>query len=298
MIGVRRLARSATTAALIAFVVYQGVYRWQLGPLPGSLERTLPHGGRERTYLLRPGSAERKAALVFILHGKGGQGRMVERRAGFDASAERAGVVVAYPDAVDAIWNDGGWPDAPADDVGFLSALADVLVAEFRIDPAHVYAAGFSNGAGMVHRLACETDRFAAIAPISGYMASDVARRCGDGRPVSVLAIHGTDDRAVPYGPELARSVEHWVVRDGCTEPARSVRLPDTDPDDGTHVRLDEHTRCRGGARVALYTVEGGGHTWPGEGRDWLRRSGAVCHDIDASALLLEFFLGSAQPLE
>lgn len=298
MTAVRRLARFASTAALIAFVVYQGVYRWQLRPVPGSLERTLSHGGRERTYLVRPGVAERKAALVFLLHGRGGQGRMVERRAGFDAIAERAGVVVAYPDAVDAVWNDGGSPNAASDDVGFLSALADVLVAEFRIDPAHVYAAGFSNGAGMVHRLACETDRFAAIAPISGYIARDVARRCSSGKPVSVLTIHGTDDQAVPYGPELARSVEHWVARDGCTEPAHHVRLPDTDPDDGTRVRLDEHTRCRGGARVALYTVEGGGHTWPGEGGDWLRRSGAVCHDIDASALLLEFFLRSARPLE
>jgi polyhydroxybutyrate depolymerase len=297
-LAVRRLVRFASVAALITFVVYHGAYLWQLWPVPGSLERSFAHGGRERTYIVRPGSAEPKGALVFVLHGSGGQGRMIERRAHFDAIAERAGVVVAYPDGVDRVWNDGWSPHAGADDVGFLSALSDALVAEFRIDPSHVYAAGFSNGAGMVHRLACEADRFTAIAAIGGYMAPDVALRCRDGKPVSVLAIHGTDDRSVPYGPELARSVEHWVARDGCTEPVRHVRLPDTDTDDGTQVRLDEHTRCRGGARVALYTIEGGGHTWPGEEPDWRHRSGAVCRDIDPSPLLLEFFRRSAQPLE
>jgi polyhydroxybutyrate depolymerase len=295
----RRLARIASTAATVAavaFVIHQGVYHWQRRLVSGTITRTFEHRARARTYLLHPGSAASKKALVLILHGRGGSGRFIERRAHFDAGAERAGAVVAYPDAVDAIWNDGWWPNAAADDVAFLSALADALVAEFRIDPARVYAAGFSNGAGMVHRLACESDRFAAIAAIGGDMPSDLAQRCSNARPVSVLAIHGTDDRAVAYGAQLARTLQHWVASNACTGPTSRVLLPDADPGDGTRVRIDDHLSCRGGARVALYTIEGGGHTWPGEDADWLRRPGAVSRDIDASAVMLEFFLQHPRP--
>jgi polyhydroxybutyrate depolymerase len=74
------------------------------------------------------------------------------------------------------------------------------------------------------------------------------------------------------------------------------VRRPDTDPDDGTRVRIDEHGRCRDGARVVLYSIEGGGHSWPGEIPDFWRRSGNVSHDVDASALILAFFLKPPLP--
>src|SRR3954471_21447708 len=132
----RRLARLAATMTAIALVGYIGS-RWQARQLPGTVARTFSHTGRERRYLLHPGSATPKTALVLLLHGMGGFGGGIERRTRFDAVAERAGAVVAYPDAIAALWNDGWW-NAPDDDVGFLTALADSLVKEFAIDPARV----------------------------------------------------------------------------------------------------------------------------------------------------------------
>jgi polyhydroxybutyrate depolymerase len=287
----RRLVPMASTAAIVAF----GIYQWQTRPPSGTVARTFMHGGRARDYLLHPGPAEAKTALLVVLHGSGGRGRMIERRTGFDALAEPAGVVMVYPDGIDAVWNDGWRPDSTVDDVGFLGALVGALAGEFRIDPAHVYATGFSNGAGMAHRLACESDRFAAIAPVGGYVPSSLVERCSSGRPVSVLDVHGTDDPVVPYEP-LSRVLEQWIARDGCTAPAAAVRLPDRDPDDGTRVRVDEHSHCRDGARVVLYSIEGGGHSWPGENPEPGRRSGNVSQDIDASALILDFFLKPPQP--
>jgi polyhydroxybutyrate depolymerase len=140
--------------------------------------------------------------------------------------------VVAYPDAIAAQWNDGWW-NSTSDDVGFLGALADALVNEFGIDRRRVYVAGFSNGACMAHRLACETDRFAAIAAVSGDMFTSAALRC--------------------------------------SEPGETLQLPDVDPNDGTRVSVQAHARCRAGTEVALYTITGGGHTWPGEDFQWLR---------------------------
>jgi hypothetical protein len=67
----------------------------------------------------------------------------------------------------------------------------------------------------MAHRLACETDRFAAIAVVSGNLSTSVARSCSNGKPVSVLALQGTDDPLVPYGVELTHSVAHWLAHPG-----------------------------------------------------------------------------------
>jgi polyhydroxybutyrate depolymerase len=287
----RRLARLAVSAAVIALVGLLAA-RWQSRQPPGSVARRFEYAGHERAYLLHPGSATPKTALVLLLHGLGGYGGGIERRTRFDDAAERAGAVVAYPDAIAAHWNDGWW-DSSSDDVGFLSALAAALVNEFGIDPRRVYVAGFSNGAAMAHRLACESDRFAALAAVSGNLSEHIAGSCSNGDPISVLAVQGTDDPIVPYGVELTRSMAHWLAHDGCAEPAESVQLPDIDPSDGTRVSLQAHAHCRAGAEVALYTITGGGHTWPGEDFQWLRfrRPGNISRDFDLNQTLLDFFL-------
>jgi polyhydroxybutyrate depolymerase len=50
------------------------------------------------------------------------------------------------------------------------------------------------------------------------------------------------------------------------------------------------YTRCANDATVVLYTIEGGGHTWPGGGRvpEWF--AGRTSYSIDASSLMWAFF--------
>lgn len=81
---------------------------------PAGLERrTIPHGGRERTYRLyvpERGADDGSARpLVIALHGGGGDGKSFARvrRGGFHRLADRHGFLVAYPDAVEGHWNDG-----------------------------------------------------------------------------------------------------------------------------------------------------------------------------------------------
>ena len=55
------------------------------------------------------------------------------------------------------------------DDVGFISALIEELVADYQVDPSRVSVTGFSNGAMMTFRLACElSGKIAAAAPYAG----------------------------------------------------------------------------------------------------------------------------------
>jgi polyhydroxybutyrate depolymerase len=291
----RRLARLAVAIAAIVFVGFLGSL-WQAHQLPGSVARRLSHGGRERSYILHAGPAKSKTALVLLLHGLGESGGSIERRTRFDAVAERAGAVVAYPDAIAAVWNDGWWTSS-SDDLGFLTALADSLVKEFGIAPTRVYVAGFSNGAGMAHRLACETNRFAATAAVSGYISPSIAGQCRNDKPISVIELHGTDDPVVPYDVQLTRTVAHWLSYDSCAEPGETLQLPDVDPGDETRVSVEAHVHCRAGAQVSLYTIAGGGHTWPGEAFQWLRfrRPGNISRDIDANQVILDFFLAHPQ---
>src|SRR5260370_9884427 len=199
-------------AAMIVLTVLVATFgACRQGPPPGAKARILVLGDVMRTYVVYPGRPAKKSALFLVLHGLGGNGAAIERRTRrtFDALADREGLVVIYPNAVSNRWNDGwvehdGPPGEGVDDVGFLSELIDSVSKEYGIDAGHVYATGFSNGAGMVYRLACDREnKIAAIAPVSGGMAHRVAERCRAGRALPLLLMHGTNDPIGPYTATL-----------------------------------------------------------------------------------------------
>jgi polyhydroxybutyrate depolymerase len=103
-------------------------------------------------------------------------------------------------------WNTGtccGYAQrSHVDDVAFIRALLDSLERTYRIDRRRVYATGLSNGGMMSYLVACAlSDRFAAVAPVSGELSMD----CAPTIPVSVLIIHGTADENLPYNGGIGR---------------------------------------------------------------------------------------------
>jgi len=290
-----RLAIALFAGLAVGSVVY---VRRALPP-SGAKVRALSFGGAERSYVVYPGSVAKKTALVLVLHGSGGTGVAFERRTKrtFDTLADREGFVVVYPNALGNRWNDGAPPseggqDHGADDVAFLSAIADSVSKEYAIDAARVYATGFSTGAAMVYRLACEREQqFAAIAPVSGGMMRSVAERCRDGRPISVLVMHGTKDPIVAHDPNVRDSVVAWRTRDACPASPILEQLPDLDTGDSARARVERYSECQGGSEVTLYEIEGGGHTWPGGENTRLASDvGNTCRDFDAAIAIWDFF--------
>lgn len=79
------------------------------------------------------------------------------------------------------------------------------ISAEVRIDPDRVYATGISNGGMLAYRLACDTRIFAAIGPDSATQLG----RCRSLAPVSVIHIHGTADRDIPYHGGTGQGFAH-----------------------------------------------------------------------------------------
>lgn len=285
-------------------------------PWTGTRKGTLEVNGRTRTYQLHVPSAydgTRPVALVLVFHGGGGSGANTARWTGFDALSERAGFLVAYPDGVNHHWIDGRNARfqnvAGVDDVAFIAALLDALGAEFRIDPRRIYAAGMSNGAMFCHYLALRlSDRIAAIAPVAGGLPEPEAATPLPHGPISVIAFNGTADALVPFeGGAIVRdrgrvlgaraTARRWAELNGCAPHPVSQALPDLDPRDGTTVTRETWSGGRAGAEVVLYVIEGGGHTWPGIDKWRYRRTGAaVSHDIDATALIWEFFERHPRP--
>ena len=290
---------------LLASLFLPGILGTPLAAQTPGIEqrRTLEVGGGRRSYLLYlPSSWQRvrPLPLVLVFHGAGGRGAGMARHTGFSRLAEREGFAVVYPDGVDRRWNDGRGLGGARDDVGFVRLLVDSLEREVGIDPRRVYATGISNGAMFSHRLACDLPGvLAAIAPVAGAVPTGLAERCGAAGPVALVAFQGTADPFVPYagggvalrrGAVLSaeRSAGFWAHINGCGP------VPDAEPaidsvTDGTRLRRSSYPGCRENRSVVLYTVEGGGHTWPG-GPATRGRIGRASREIDATDAIWAFF--------
>jgi polyhydroxybutyrate depolymerase len=276
---------------------------------PAGQRRTLRVDGVERSYYLYlPGSYHGTGSrtLVLVFHGAGGRAQGFARHTGFSAVAEREGFVVVYPQGLQRRWNDGRGNGTPHDDVGFVRALLDTLQRELDIDPRRIYATGISNGAMFSYRLACDLPGvLAAIAPVAGALPAQLAPGCGQTAPLSVLVFQGTADPLVPYagggvagrrGSVLGaeRSIAFWAGVDGCAGQPTATLEPDR-VHDGTRVRRLDFADCREGRSVVLYTIEGGGHTWPG-GPAAGRIVGRVTRELEATQLIWAFFAAHERP--
>ena len=280
--------------------------------LAAPVSETLKSGGDLRNYwLVRPEGLEKTkpAPLLMVLHGSAGSGEdmMTVTQRGFERLADKEKFVVVYPDALERRWNDQG---GTVDDVGFLLAIVDKLVADGLVDKNRIYVAGISNGGMMAQRLACEqADRIAGIATVAGGLPEPLQATCKPARALPVLVIHGTEDPIGPwsggavagfedFGKVLSarETAKFWAANNRCGDGGVIAAEPDRDPKDGTRVKMEVFASCPAGAAVKLAAVEGGGHTWPG-GYQYLpeRFIGRTSQDVDANMLIWDFFKGGVR---
>jgi polyhydroxybutyrate depolymerase len=257
--------------------------------------QSLDVAGTTRAYRLAvPVSyrASRPTPLILLFHGSGSNAAQQSAYSEVPKEAGRAGYLVATPDALGGNW-DLAAPGTPTGDQRLVAALEADLGARYCVDRSRIYAAGISLGSEFSTIVACDpADHIAAV----GLVAAEYLLRPCPG-PVPVLAFHGTADPIVPYATgATGRSVpgvpvvgavqnlEAWARLDGC-RPAPKMDAPAP----GTIRRV--WAGCRAGSSVVLYTVDGGGHTWPGSP---VVLSAAVfgptTEAISATHLMLGFF--------
>lgn len=278
---------------------------------PGDHERSLESGGRVRKYLVHVPPAydgTQPWPLVLAFHGSASNAWQMERFCGLQAKSDAAGFLVVYPNGTGvyermATFNAGiccGYARHNGiDDVAFTRAMLDDLAKVVRVDTKRVFATGFSNGAMFCYRLADElSDRIAAIAPVVGTMGKET---CAPLRPVSILHFHGTVDHFSPFAggsgeKSFSRthffSVDHtlkqWLRANGIAGQPATRDLPTSPGAELTATRTD-YPPGNEGAEVALITIHGGGHTWPGR-EPPLAMLGPSTLDVVANDLMWEFF--------
>jgi polyhydroxybutyrate depolymerase len=184
-------------------------------------------------------------------------------------------------------------------DVTFISELIDKLSAGYNIDPARIYANGLSNGGGMAFVLSCTlSNRIAAVGMVAAAQTLPW-HWCTEHKAVPMIAFHGTADPSVPYAggstwvspeafPNVPMWTANWARRNRCAPSPVDTEVAE-------HVTRRTYSHCADEAAVVLYTIRGGGHTWPGGGPlpQWL--TGPASHEIDATGEMWAFF--RAHPL-
>lgn len=272
-------------------------------PRAGFSEHAITSAGSERSYLLYvPATYDGTPVPLLIgLHPSGGTPQSLVNISGFDKLADRHDFAVVFPAGVFTnsltarSWNAN--VDEGVDDVQFIRDVVGDVTGMLEIDRSRIYASGFSGGARMSSRLACElSDLLAAAAPVAGIQYPD---GCTPSRPVSILAFHGKADAANHYelredsrpywrmGVETA--IDKWRQADDCTLANEHDRL-------SQHVTFYQWPDCGGSAEIQFYLIDNGGHTWPGS-EAMSNNPGLVTNmDIDASELIWEFFSRHSLP--
>jgi len=317
----RRIVFLVVVAVLVLlFLAVAAGISWATGPawrcqLPEAAQgqqgwsaRTLISGGLKRCYYLYvPPDYDpaRPAPVVLSFHGFLFNSDSHALISGWHKLADEEGFVVVYPQGTKfpKRWNAGPtWGDSDVDDVQFYRDILDDLSEVTDFDRSRVYVNGFSNGGGMTVRIGCDAaDTVAAIGSVAGAVVA--MENCSPSRPVPAIAFHGTSDPIVNYeggdmegahlrwaagvtdAPTKFVGAEEWVAiwaeNNGC-DPTPEVIPPQGDAS-GVH-----YPGCDQDAEVILYTIDDGGHTWPGGFP--IPGLGKTSTDIDATEEMWEFF--------
>lgn len=255
-----------------------------------------PSGEREYLVYVPPGyDATKPTPLVISMHGAMMWPAQQRDMTGWNTLADEHGFIVLYPSG------EGGrvrvFELGPKDlkaTMQYVAGLIDTVQAQYNIDADRIYADGLSNGAGTAFAVSCTlADRIAAIGMVSSALLLPF-EWCPDRRPMPLMAFHGTADTATPYDggtswvvpfplPSVPQFVADWSARNHCSGKPIESRV-------AADVTRRSYSRCAANADVVLYTIDGGGHTWPGGGAlpEWF--TGTINRNVNATRELWSFY--------
>jgi polyhydroxybutyrate depolymerase len=265
-------------------------------PYPAGLtDQTLEVNGVARQFRVHVPATMTAApkAVVFVLHGGGGEGLGVadlgeHPLSVFRTVADREGFVVVYPGGLPA--NDAtgkvGWVDcrgdnrvaSGADDVGFLAALVTRIRDAYALPSARVFMAGGSNGAQMTHAFAFHhVELLGAVATSAGSLPeTPLAGPCttGPSRPLPIVILHGTADTQMPWGGGCVANLggacnrgrvvsaeatrDRWLAINGLTGVTPTTSVVEQSAGDGGPANRFDYA---GAAPLQWWKLDGAGHT-------------------------------------
>ncbi len=261
----------------------------------------LTSSGEERSYLLyvpKSYNSKTPAPLVISLHGYTSKPSDIAYSSRWNDLADEEGLITVYPLGYSSptYWHIFEYAYGGRNvqtDVQFISDLIDQLEENYNIDPSRIYVNGISMGGGMSYVLACSlAERIAAVGSVSGAY-NYLLENCTPSKPVPLIAFHGTEDTAVPYdgGVNSAYGITYPAVPEFIQAYAENNQCMKINsiPQEG-EIRSVKYSHCAQNADVQLYTIIGGGHTWPGDTPAATPTWGYTTQQIDAARLMWQFF--------
>lgn len=149
--------------------------------------------GQRRYWFQPPDSWDGVTPLPVLLHfhGRKRNGAHVLKNPKVADPANQHGVVLVAPDGVEGDWS---FDSSDPRDVVLTDAILADLPNHLPIDRSRVFLSGFSNGAAMASRVACDRgDAYAGYLPIAGFLRGTAPEDCTGG-PANVLEVHGRTD--------------------------------------------------------------------------------------------------------
>ena len=245
---------------------------------------TIQDGGIQREYIYyHPGSAPPNCPLVFVCHGYTGSAEGIMNYSEFNQLADEYGFAVCYPQGIE----DGGGNtffnvgydfqnNETVDDVAYLQNLNSYFQNTYSLDADKVFCTGMSNGGDLCYMLACQaSETFRGVAPIAGMIMQDIMDDCNPTSEVSILEVHGTQDN-VTYFDGDPNNIDGWGAYPSIPETmtffnnlfglqlVSTANFPNINTNDGSTVSSEKYGSSNSCTEVWLYTVQGGGHDWPG----------------------------------
>lgn len=255
-------------------LMISGIVSAQTG---GKMERhTLTHDDQERDYLVYTPTDyddNQSYSLLLALHPAGTSAQDMRSMTRFDRLADANNVLMVFPNSVSGRWDSSGV--FGIDDVGFISALLDTIIADYAVDESQVFVLGYSSGGLMTMKLRCVmADRIAGIISYAAPLTFQIANECLSTEPVSAFVIHGTLDEVFPYGGQASvsngelsgtfsanQTIGVLASLNGCAPDEQNFDLSADDAPNQVYAKLYP---CNGFV-TQLYTIAGLGHYgWAG----------------------------------
>jgi len=218
--------------------------------------------GVQRSARVYPGSeaARTPSPVVLVFHGLADSAWNFADIVGFHGQWAEA--IVVYPEGLPRADRNGtrGWhgfrDNDVNEDLAFVDALLEVLAERYRVDPARIYATGFSNGGHMTFNLLMDRPcRFAAFAPV-GALAEYVTEAAV---PRPTLYLFGRNEPR-EYSESWQKTVLALAKVNHATGQKRSWGPG-----------LTEFIPRPDGA-VTIYGLYAAGHVWPSSGNELIVR--------------------------
>jgi poly(3-hydroxybutyrate) depolymerase len=207
--------------------------------------------GRD-VYVYAPSGIPENSPLLLSFHGMDQDPNYQQSNTHWEAVADTAKFVVAYPKGATGY---STWDISGDQDTKWITQIIDQLANDYKINKKRVYMSGFSMG-GMLsyHAMGKIADKIAAFAPCSGYlmMGAGTAQR-----PVPIFHTHGTSDNVVGYDG-LENNLKSYRDQFKCPSKAE---VEENHPNSENKATLYTWGPCNNGIYVKHLKLEGRQHS-------------------------------------